>query len=191
MDILTQEQIEEIYKDIRTSPEYMKFATMHTQYLKKGQYASAAIYAKKMKEYEVSIFAQIAKSYIDSNHFLLDAINSMTNEDRHQMNIITNAMYMLTDVLNIFVMDASTILKKYDLGQTKEYESLKQLLKETNKRIKLFDTLMKDEKASAIFGDASDNLYKMIFNKASSYVNKLKKYEESVNKKISRQKKVA
>ena len=107
------------------------------------------------------------------------------------MNVFTNAMYMLTDVLNIFVMDASTILKKYDLGQTKEYESLKQLLKETNKRIKLFDTLMKDEKASAIFGDASDNLYKMIFNKASSYVNKLKKYEESVNKKISRQKKVA
>ena len=71
------------------------------------------------------------------------------------------------------------------------YEKIQELLKETNKKISNFDTIMKDDKASMLFGECSDKLYKLIFNQANSYVNKLKKHEESVNKKAARHAEVA
>jgi hypothetical protein len=188
---LSKETIEEIYKDIRVSPKYMKHANKYQQYIKCGMYFEAAREAKLMKQIENEIFAEIAKSYIDSNAHAVGVINSMSEQDRHSMNVIANAMYMLSDVLNILVIDADLILRKYGLWKMKEYEDIQELLKETNKKIANFDTIMKDDKASMLFGECSDKLYKLIFNQANSYVNKLKKHEESVNKKAARHAEVA
>ena len=48
-----------------------------------------------------------------------------------------------------------------------------------------FDNQINDEKASFLFGQMSDNLYEMVYNKASSYVNKLRSYENNNNKETS------
>lgn len=190
-EYLTKEDIEEVYKDIRTNPRHMKHAERHKQLMMQGKYTQAAIEAKVMKEIEVEVFSEIAKNYINSNKFVANVIGTMSDDDKRSLNILANSMFMLTDVLNILVIDADSIFQKYNLGKMKDYDRIKELLKESNKRIAHFDSVVKDEKASMLFGECSDSLYKMIFNKASSYVNKLKKYEESVNKKTARNAKVA
>jgi hypothetical protein len=188
---LSQETIEEIYKDIRVSPKYMKHANQYSYLIKNGRYIEAAKEAKIMKNIEEEIFSEIAKSYINSNAYTVGVINSMKEEDRHKMNIIANAMFLLSDVLNVFVIDANSILHKYGLWKMKDYEKIQELLLETNKKVAHFDQVMKDDKASSLFGDSSDKLYKLVFNQANSYVTKLKKYEEGLNKKIARNAEVA
>jgi hypothetical protein len=115
----------------------------------------------------------------------------MSEEDKHFLNISSNALRMLADLVEVFIMDANTVMHRYGLNNIKEYDKLSATLKESRALVRMFDTLTNDEKVSSLFGDCSDNLYKLVFNKASSFVNKVKKYEESVNKKMSRQTKVA
>ena len=42
-----------------------------------------------------------------------------------------------------------------------------------------------------LYGDTADKLHDMIINQSKSFVNKIKKHEESVNKKAKRNAKVA
>lgn len=188
---LTKETIDEIYKDIRSSKQYMKHAQLHNEYKKKGQWTKAALEAKVMHDMEVKVWEEVAKQYIDRTQLTVDVVRSMSEEDRGRMNILANALVMLSDVLETLVMDTDSILKKYITGKNTEFDKLKEVLKESKGIASYFDKRIGDEKAASMFGDMCDNLYKMIFNKAGSYVNKLKKYEEKVNRKAARRAEVA
>jgi hypothetical protein len=115
----------------------------------------------------------------------------MSEDDKNKLNTLENALYLVSDVLDLLVMDVNSVLKNYTNYKMNEYDKLRELSKEARRCVCTFDKLMNDDKACAIFSSCSDNLYKMIYNKASSYINKLKKYEESVNKKAARVSKVA
>ena len=77
------------------------------------------------------------------------------------------------------------------LNDVDEYNKLQNALNEAKSCVRVFDNLTNDEKVINMFGDGCDNLYKLVFNKASSFVNKVKKYEESAKKKSTHQKKIA
>lgn len=188
---LNQQTIEEIYKDIRSSKQYIKHAQLQSQYKKSGQWARAALEGKILKEMEQAVWAEVAKQYIDRTQLTMDVVASMSDDDRSKMNILANAIVMLADVLDNLVMDTDSILKNYVSGKNTEFDKLKSALSEAKGIVSYFDNKIADDKAASMFGDCSDNLYKLVFNKASSYVNKLKKYEESVNKKVARLSKVA
>lgn len=181
---LNQQTIEEIYKDIRSTKQYMKHAHLQNQYMKNGQWAKAALEGKFLKEMENAVWAEVAKQYIDRTQLTYDVVSSMSDEDRHKMNILANAIVMLADVLDNLVMDTDSVLKKYVSGKNTEFDKLKSALCEAKGIISYFDNKIADEKAASMFGDCSDNLYKLIFNKASSYVTKLKKYEDSIARKL-------
>lgn len=181
---LNQQTIEEIYKDIRSTKQYMKHAHLQNQYMKNGQWAKAALEGKFLKEMGNAVWAEVAKQYIDRTQLTYDVVSSMSDEDRHKMNILANAIVMLADVLDNLVMDTDSVLKKYVSGKNTEFDKLKSALCEAKGIISYFDNKIADEKAASMFGDCSDNLYKLIFNKASSYVTKLKKYEDSIARKL-------
>jgi hypothetical protein len=188
---LNQQTIEEIYKEIRSHKDYMKHAKLQNEYKRRGQWAKAALEGKILNDMEQAVWAEVAKQYIDRTQITMDVVASMSDEDRHKMNILANSIVMLADVLDNLVMDTDSILKKYVTGKNTEFDKLKSALSEAKGIVSYFDNKIADEKAASIFGDCSDNLYKLVFNKASSYVNKLKKYEESVAKKIARNAKMA
>lgn len=188
---LNQQTIEEIYKDIRSSKQYMKHAQLQSQYKKSGQWAKAALEGKVLKDMEQAVWAEVAKQYIDRTQMTYDIVSSMSEGDRHNMNILANAIVMLADVLDVLVMDTNSILKKYVSGRSTEFDKLKTALSEAKGIVSYFDNKIADEKAADMFGRCSDNLYKLIFNKASSYVNKLEKYAEEINKKAASVSKVA
>lgn len=190
-NFLTKEQIEEIYKDIYAQPEYRRLAEKHKKFKISGNIAQALIYAKKMKDYETGAFEGIARRYIDANRITCDWLSAMPDNDRKFLSILSYAVYMLSDVLDSYIMDLNQLMKKHTDHKVYGFDKLNQAIKEARKVVVHFDGTIGDEKATSLFSSCSDDLYKLIFNKSSSYYNKLKKYEESINKKATRNAKVA
>ena len=153
--------------------------------------AQAVIYAKKMKDYEIRVFEGIARRYIDAHRITCDWVSAMPENDRKNLSILSYAVYMLSDVLDNYIMDLNLLMKKHTDHRVYGFDKLNQAVKEARKVVVHFDGTIGDEKATSLFGDVSDELYKLIFNKSSSYYNKLKKHEKSVNKKTARNAKVA
>ena len=190
-NFLTKEQIEEIYKDIYAQPEYRRLAEKHKKFKISGNIAQALIYAKKMKDYEIGVFEGIARRYIDANRITCDWLSAMPENDRKFLSILSYAVYMLSDVLDSYIMDLNQLMKKHTDHKVYGFDKLNQAVKEARKVVTHFDGTINDEKATSLFGDFADDLYKLIFNKSSSYYNNLKKYEESINKKAARNAEVA
>lgn len=190
-NFLTKEQIEEIYKGIYAQPEYRKMAEKHKKFKISGNIAQALIYAKKMKDYEVGVFEGIARRYINANRITCDWLSAMPESDRKFLSILSYAVYMLSDVLDSYIMDLNRLMKKHTDHRVYGFDKLNQAVKEAKKVVAHFDVTINDEKAASLFGDFADDLYKLIFNKSSSYYNKLKKHAEKANKKTPQDAKVA
>ena len=139
----------------------------------------------------MEVFSVIAKKYINRHNIMQGVVDCMGDEDKEKMNIYANALYLLSDVLDSMILDTNDILKKYDACDASGFDKLSSVLKETKGLVAHFYTLMDDKRATDIFGDCSYKLYKLVFNQSSSYVNKLKRYAEDVNKKSARVSEVA
>lgn len=171
--ILSKENIKAIYYEIYASRQYREMIDKFQKHNLNGNLVQATLMARKMKEYEIKVFEGIAKKYISINNVTDDIISSMNENDRKILNVLSNGLYLISDVINSIVIDVNTILNKYSNGKACNFDKLQELLMETKGLIKHFDTNLDHEKASILFGSMSDNLYKMIYNKANSYINKL------------------
>lgn len=184
-DILTKEAIDEIYKDIYASREYRKLADKYQKLKMQGNITQALIYAKKMKAYEIGVFEGIARRYIDANRIAFDVVSAMPKDDRKTLSVLTYAVYMLSDVLESYIMDINRLMKKNTDRNVHGFDKLNEAIKEAKKVVTHFDKLINDKKTTTLFGYMTDDLYKLIFNKSSSYYNKLNKYAEDVDKKAA------
>lgn len=190
-EILSKEAIDAVYKEIYASREYRKMADAYQKHRLNGNVVQSMRLAKKMKDYEVEVFEGVARKYISRERITAGMILSMSDEDRKNMNILANSLLLMADVLDSLVVDANSILKKYTGQKSTDFEKLNNLAKETKSLVSYFDNHLDNEQAQFLFGEMSDNLYKMTFNKAKSFINKLKKYEEETNKNTSRNAEVA
>lgn len=196
-DILTNDEIEEIYKDIRTNPKYVKHAQLQQKYKAQGKLLQAALEGKILKEMEIAVFEMTAREYIKSHLKMIDLDNQMTEDDRKKVKILSSSLYMLSDVVTSMILEINSTLSKYTKHKLHEFDNLQNALKESKVCISRFDNRMNDEKISSLFGDCADNLYELIYNKSSSYQNKLEKYlktkedAKGANKKVKRNAEVA
>lgn len=184
-NFITEERRKNVMREIYANPIYINLNKKYQRYRKQGDFAQALVYSKKMKNFEDEVFAMIAQKYINKHNIMQGIVDSMSEEDKQKMNIYANALYLLSDVLDSMILDTNDILKKYDACDASGFDKLSSVLKETKGLIAHFYTLMDDKRATGIFGDCSYKLYKLIFNQASSYVNKLRRYAEDINKKAS------
>lgn len=190
-EILSKEAIDAVYKEIYASREYRKMADAYQNHRLNGNVVQSMRIAKKMKDYEVEVFEGVARKYLSKERVTAQMILSMSDEDRKNMNILANSLLLMADVLDSLVVDANSILKKYTGQKSTDFEKLNNLAKETKSLVSYFDNHLDNEQAQFLFGEMSDNLYKMTFNKAKSFINKLKKYEEETNKNTTRNAEVA
>lgn len=182
-NFITEDVRKNVMREIYANPIYINLNKKYQRYRKQGDFAQALVYSKKMKNFEDEVFAMIAQRYINKHNIMQGIVDSMNEEDKQKMNILANAMYLLSDVLDSMITDTNRILKKYDACDTTGFDKLSKALKETQGLVVHFDALMDNDKASGIFSNCSDKLYKLVFNQSSSYVNKLKRYAEDINKK--------
>lgn len=179
---IPDELIEAVYNEIHSSQQYIKLKKQYDTLSMRREYAKAMIVKKKMENYEVEVLDGILKTYVAKRRISEGIVESMSMEDRKTMNTLANAMLLLSDVLDAMTMDAQSVMKKYTNGRITDFEKLNNVLKETKSLVSYFDGQLKDEKAQLIFGETSDDLYKLVFNKSKSFVNKLKKHAENINK---------
>lgn len=190
-NILSKEAIDAVYKEIYASREYRKMADAYQKHRLNGNVVQSMRIAKKMKDYEVEVFEGVARKFINRERITAEMVHSMSEQDRNTMNILANGLLLISDVLDTFVFDANTILKKYTGQKSTDFEKLNNLAKETKSLVKYFDNHLDNEFAQFQYGECSDNLYKLTFNKAKSFISKLKKYEEEITKKAPRHAEVA
>lgn len=182
---------EQILAEVRKNPLYVTMKENYEKHKRIGNIAQASVYYKKMKQFEADKFVEAAHVVAQKQKFVDDFVNSLNEDDRKNMNILANAMVMLSDVLETMIFDVNTILKKYNASKMTEFNKLSALLKETKGFVHHFDSRLDDDNASFMFGQMSDNLYEMIFNKSASFVRKLKAYEKKRNKNTPRNTEVA
>ena len=186
-DVILEDIRKGVLKELYENPIYTDLRNKHQDFLKKRLYAQAGVLKNKMKSLEKKAFEQTEKWYIERHKRMDSVVGSMSKDDRHQMNVLANAMYVISDVLDCMFTDTNDILNKYGASNTTEFNRLRDVLKETKWYVAHFDTLMDNTKATDLFGEASDRLYKLVYNQSSSYVNKLKRYSEQENNKTNEQ----
>ena len=178
---------EQILTEVRKNPMYKTLKDAYDKSIRMGNVAQASMYHCKMKNFERDKFAEAANIVAQKQKFVDDFVNSLDETDRKDMNILANAMVMLADVLEVMISETNGILKKYNASKMTEFDTLNALAKEAKGFVHHLDKRLNDEEASFIFGQVSDDLYKLVFNKSASFVRKLKAHE----KKKAKEKNVA
>jgi hypothetical protein len=184
-NVITPEIRKQAMLDIYAMPQYRELNEKYKALKANREFMKAALVFQKMKTIEANVFSAIVKKYVNSEKRTMDIIASMSEEDKEVMNITSNALFLMADVLDSFITEANGIMNKYGLGNTCSFDSLNASLKEAKKNVYRFDAILSDEKASILAGDMSDSLHKMIYNKASSFSKKLLKYAERIDKKTA------
>lgn len=181
----------QVMLDIYAMPDYRKLQEKQKVLIKNGDYMKASMIGQRMKRIEAKVYLEIAKKYVKSEAFVNDVIASFSEEERKEMTILANALYLMSDTLDSMVMGIHSILRKRGLDEDSHFDKLSSVLKESKKAVYRFDMLLSDDFASKLAGDMSDSMYKLVYNKASSFSKKLKEYAEKADKKAARNAKVA
>ena len=84
------------------------------------------------------------------------------------------------------------LLKKYHpTFRIESFDKVAELSNEASGIVKMLDRYSEDEYYTNTYGTVVDNLFEMCFNKAKSFIGKIKKNEERANKKAAKNAKVA
>jgi hypothetical protein len=190
-NIITADIRKQVMLDIMNIPEYRKLNEKFQELKRQGNVMQAAIIIQKMKRMEDAVFMSIAKRYIDTRAYADKILQSVTPEDKEKMTISCNALYLLSDTLDQLLTETHGILSRYGIDEDCRFDKLKEVLKQSKDAVYRFDTILSDEHASKIAGDMADSMYKLVYNKASSFTKKLVAYAEKADKKAARHAEVA
>ena len=188
---IDEEVRKQVLKDIYALPGYRKLYDEYRNLRLQGKFAQSMIVAKKMKVMENSVFAELYKTYADKNAYTDEVLRNMSEEDKTTMNVLANALYLMSDTIDSMTTESHGILKKYGIDEDSRFDKLTKMLKEVKSAVFVFDSLLADDYACKLAGNMSDNMYKLVYNKASSFSKKLRDYAEKADKKAARNAKMA
>lgn len=189
---IPKEVVEEMMKQVHEHEIYKKLMKKKNSCIRTGLYAKAMQISQQMKDIE----NECLKTYIDmwegETKKVTDLVTDMTDEDKDYMSAVGNALVMVSDVLETLSIEANQKLKQYHpTFRIEMFDKLLELAKEAQKHVRMLDDYKSDEFYTNLYGDTTDKLTEMVINKAKSFVAKVKKHEESVNKKVKRNAKMA
>lgn len=189
---LTKEQLDDIRVKIRANKDYQKYVTKRAEHLRRGEMAQAMRVTKMMDEVERKAMhyyiaeAQRYKAKVN------DLVKTMPEADQDLMCIYGDALVFLADVLESLVIEVNQILgRTHPDFRIEMFDRLVELGKEAKKHVRMLDYHEEDIYYTNLYGDTADKLNAMIVNQSKSFVNKIRRHEESVNKKAKRNAKVA
>lgn len=189
---LTKEQLDDIRAKILANKDYQKYVAKRAEHLRRGEMAQAMRVTKMMDEVE----RKAMHYYIaEANRYkakVNDLIKTMSEEDQDLMCVYGDALVFLADVLESLVIEVNQILgRTHPDFRIEMFDRLVELGKEAKKHVRLLDYHEEDTYYVNLYGDTADKLNTMIVNQSKSFVSKIRKHEESVNKKARRNAKVA
>lgn len=191
--MISKEVIQEIKRKIRENKDFQRLEAKRAHYIRNGQMMKAMQMSKTIEDIEQRSINYYASAYRQQKARVTDLISVMSEEDQDLISAYGDALVMLADVLETLIIETNQTLKKYHPEFAIEmFNKLSELSKESKKHVQMFDTQYQDKDYYInLYGKTADKLTDMIVNQAKSFVNKIKKHEESVNKKARGNAKVA
>lgn len=190
---LPKEVIEEFKKEIRNHPRFKRLHEKKKVFINTQNYVMAMQMQDMIDRFEKQIFEQCVKTYMDRVKNVGEMVRGMNKEDMDMMCAYGYSIVLLSDSLDTILMETDQLMAKYYPGyKIHAFDKLKQLGKEAKNCMSLVDGLGgNDPYYMNLYGTSADKLTEMIVNKAKSFLTKVNRHEESVNKKAARNAKVA
>lgn len=171
---LPKEEVEKIRIAIREDEQIVAMIKNRNALLSQYKLAEASAITYKIKQIEDKVLQNLIDDYQVESVRMDKLMLEMTNEDRDEINTLSNGIIMLCDMIETFSMDLNEILHKYHPDfHIEMYEKFKDVGKEAKDQMR-FMAQNTNELYQVNFADYADDITKMVKNKAKSLVRKLR-----------------
>lgn len=179
---LPADVVEQMKKGIREEPQMQVLLQKKSQALKDYNYVEVSRLAKLIKEVETRVINNYLASYKGQSERMDTLMADMSDEDRENMNIYTNAIIFLCDMIEILSSDSDQILKKYHPDYNIEmFNKIIQVGEEAKNHIK-FMSENTDMIYQVTFANGADDISELLMNKVKAFIRKLRYKTEVLTK---------
>lgn len=180
---LPENVVEEMKKAIRAEAQMQVLQQKKLQALKAYNYVEVARLAKLIKEVEIRVINEYLSNYEGEAVRMDSLMVDMSEEDREKMNIYTNAIIFLSDMIETLSIESDQILKKYHPDYNLEmFNRLIQLGKEAKNHVK-FMSENTDMVYQVSFASGADDITELLMNKVKAFIRKLRNKNEVLTQK--------
>lgn len=184
--------LESIKKEIREKKDYINMVNKKNELLRNHKFIEAMRVSKLIENIEglaINDFLRKCNGELVKVNTLLVA---MTPEEQERMSAYGNALVLLADAMETAVIECNTLIQKYHPKTRIEmFDKLVEIGKEAKRHVRMLDDYKADDFYISAYGDAADDLCELAVNKAKGFIRKIKKHEETTNKKTPRDTEVA
>lgn len=175
---LPADVVAQIKKGIREEPQMQILLQKKSQALKAYNYVEVSRLAKLIKEVETRVINNYLANYKGQSERMDTLMADMSDEDRENMNIYTNTIIFLCDMIEILSSDSDQILKKYHPDYNIEmFNKIIQVGEEAKNHIK-FMSENTDMIYQVSFANGADDISELLMNKVKAFIRKLRSKTE-------------
>lgn len=183
---------ESIKKELRGKKDYINMVNRKNELLRKHKFIEAMSVSKLIEHIEELAINDFLRKYNGELVKVNTLLVAMTPEEQERMSAYGNALVLLADAMETAVIECNTLIQKYHPKTRIEmFDKLVEIGKEAKRHVRMLDDYQADEFYMQAYGDAADNLCELAVNKAKGFIRKVKKHEETTNKKTPRNAEVA
>lgn len=175
---LPADVVAQMKKGIREEPQMQILLQKKSQALKAYNYVEVSRLAKLIKEVETRVINNYLANYKGQSERMDTLMADMSDEDRENMNIYTNTIIFLCDMIEILSSDSDQILKKYHPDYNIEmFNKIIQVGEEAKNHIK-FMSENTDMIYQVSFANGADDISELLMNKVKAFIRKLRSKTE-------------
>lgn len=189
VDDLPADVVEKMRKMINEDPRMVELRRKHAFLLRGHCYMEAQKLKQMIDGIETKVINEYLAEYKGQAESMENLMRDMTEEDRDEINVLTNCVIFLCDMVETFTMDCNEILKKYHPDYRIEmFDRITECGKAAREQVEFMSRNTGMGYQTAFAGDA-DKITELVRNKARSFVRKLQRTELRNHKTINNDRK--
>ncbi len=171
---LPESVVERMKKAINEDVQMVKLRGGYQDLIRRRQFAAAMDLKRRMKGIEERVINEYLATYEGETVSMQSLMGDMSVQDRDEINVCTNSIILMCDMIETFVMDFNQILQKYHPDYKVEmYDKILAMGKEAKEHVRFMSNATGDCYQCA-FADSADDLTEMVRNKAKAIIKKVK-----------------
>lgn len=181
---LSTERTDELLRQIRELPEFKALEKNRNRLLVERRYVEAQKLLNTMKMMEDKILSEYLNKVNEMKVEMNDLIADMSVEDQECMAAYCNAFMMTADAMESFILNANQLIKRYHpYTDFIMFDDLNKVAKMAAEKVKMLEKYKDDAYYMNNYGDAADKVYELIENKARGFFRRMKRHQDSLDKK--------
>lgn len=176
---LSADVVERMKKMINEDRQMLKLRERHASFLRSHRYMEAMKLKQMMDGIEKRVINQCLSEYEGMSESMDNFMREMSEEDREEINVLTNSIIMLCDMVETFTMDCNGILKKYHPDYRIEmFDRVSECGKAAKAQVD-FMSKSTDMVYQCAFAEDADKITEMVRNKAKAFIRKLERRKKA------------